>query len=476
MKVLFVAYEVYPFAKVGGLADVAGTLPKFLKKLGVDIEIVMPYHPGIGTRNIISTGLKLSTTYVENGYVFDAFESTLPDSDVRVFLLRNEELIDSAEIYGGRDLGVQAMAFCDAVTSFIQGRSYDVVHINDWQTALVAPYLEDLGKSAPARLFTIHNLGYQGDFSPDYFYRAGLPDRFFTYEGVLHYGKLNFLKSALIYADVLNTVSKTYAEEIQTEEYGAGLHEVLRFRKDDLFGVLNGIDYDIYDPQRDIRLPYSFTVENLDGKAKCKSALQQELKLEVSDRPLISLISRLVHQKGLDILSDVVHNIVAHGVQMVILGTGDNHFESVFRSVSKRYPEMVSVNLLFDQDLAQRIYAGSDMFLMPSLYEPCGLGQMFSMRYGTIPIVRYTGGLKDTVREFDEKLSTGNGFGFTEYSGDALFEAVKRAVSYFDRKGIWRKIIKNAMETDCSWSRSADEYITLYDSSINRRKEKFHNA
>ncbi|HAA85482.1 MAG TPA: glycogen synthase [Kosmotogaceae bacterium] len=476
MKVLFVAYEVYPFAKVGGLADVAGTLPKFLKKLGVDIELVMPYHPGIENKDIISTGLELSTTRVEGGYVFDIFESTLPGSDVRIFLLRNEELIDSTEIYGGRDLGVQAMAFCDAVTSFAQGRSYDVVHINDWQTALVAPYFEDLDESAPATLLTIHNLGYQGAYSPDYFYRSGLSDRFFTYEGVLHYGKFNFLKSGLIYADLLNTVSKAYAEEIQTEEYGAGLHEVLRFRKGDLFGVLNGIDYDIYDPRTDTRLPYNFSVNNIDGKAKCKSALQQELKLEVSDRPLISLISRLVHQKGLDILSDVINEIVAHGVQVAILGTGDNHFESVFRSISKRCPDMVSVNLLFDQDLAQRIYAGSDMFLMPSLYEPCGLGQMFSMRYGTIPVVRYTGGLRDTVKEFDEQQMIGNGFGFTDYSGGALLEAVKRAVSYYDRKDIWRTIIKNAMETDCSWNRSADEYITLYNSLMNMRKEKSQNA
>ncbi len=476
MRVLFAAYEIFPFAKVGGLADVAGALPKFLDKSDLDIELVMPYHTGIKGEGIRTAGFQVSTTFVEKGYTFDVFEGELPDSKVRVYFLKNEELMDSPDVYGGKNLGLQAMAFCDAVVSLSKRSSYDIVHMNDWQTALVAPYLKAVNDDSPATLFTIHNLGYQGDFSPDYFYMSGLPESFFTYEGVLHYGKFNFLKAGLIYSDILNTVSKAYADEIQTEEYGAGLQEVLKLRSDSFYGVLNGIDYDIYDPSKDPRLPASFSSDAPEGKAQCKKQLQEELGLEPSDAPVIALISRLVHQKGLDILSDITEKIVELGAQLIILGTGDSHFEEFFKNASFRFPGSVSANILFDAGLAQRIYGGSDMFLMPSLYEPCGLGQMFSMRYGTVPVVRYTGGLKDTVTEFNENTKKGNGFGFTDYNGKALLEAISRAMSTYCRKEYWEMIVKNAMTTDCSWNRSASEYIELYKLSVKKRKEKANNA
>jgi len=484
VNVAFVSYEVHPFAKVGGLADVSGALPKALKRMGVDVKLFMPKH-GIVDKNAQKFGLGIEKVlegvdvpFVNGGGKVDVYRSHLPKSDVEVYMIWNPEYFKYESVYDAEDIGRQAIFFSCAVFGVFKALDFkpDVVHANDWQTGLIPVYLKTNLRDDPffrdtATVYTINNLGYQGVFSREYLEFAGLPVYLFNIDALEFYGQINFMKGGILFSNVVNTVSSTYAEEIQTPEYGAKLEGVLKVRSADLYGVLNGIDYEEYNPATDKRIYVNYDVNNLDKKYMNKSRLQEELGLDVrDDLPLVSMINRLVDQKGLDLLMDVADYLMMLPVQFVLLGTGDPKYENFFQEFARRYPGRASVNIKFDAELAQKIYAGSDIFLIPSKYEPCGLGQMFSMRYGTIPVVRYTGGLADTVFEYDPVRKEGNGFGFVDYKSSELLKSLAKAVYFYTmRKNDWRRIIVNAMSTDCSWDRSADEYLKLY--NIAREKQ-----
>ncbi len=477
MKVAFVSFEVYPLAKVGGLADVAGSLPKALKSKGVDVEIFMPYHK-IVKKNIEKFNLRVEKvldqfdTGLKTDQKASLFKTNLPGTDIPVYLVSNDYYFSSEEVYGSPDGGQQAIFFTKAVIESIRKMNvhFDVIHSNDWQTGLLPVYLKSLYRNDPifsktSTVYTIHNLGYQGLFDRSYLDFAGLPDYLYNMDGIEFYGKINFMKGGILFSNIVNTVSPTYAEEIKTPEYGEKLEGVLQLRKDVLYGVLNGIDYVENDPKTDKRIPYNYDLNSLDGKKKDKLHLQKEIGLKESEKtPVIGLVSRLFDQKGLDLVEDIMKYVVSScDVNFILLGTGEPKYERAFLDLSKEFPQKVAVKIGFDVNLAQRIYAGSDFFLMPSKYEPCGLGQMYSLRYGTIPIVRYTGGLADTVKEFDGK--SGNGFGFKNYDSAHLVKAILKALYYYNVDDYMGTLIKNAMSMDLSWERSASEYIKLYELS-----------
>ncbi len=462
MKVLFVSYEVYPIAKVGGLADVAGALPKYLKDLGVEIDILMPFHKSIDKNITSKTGVVQKTKFLKREISFELHKKLRPLGNVDVFLLRNDELMNSDEVYGASDLGLQAMSFSDAAADFAADRGYDIVHLNDWHTGLMAVYLKQ-GNAKCRTVFSIHNLAYQGTYGREYLQISGIENRFLN--GITAGNNINFMKAGLVYSDKLSTVSPTYAKEIQTEEYGAGLEKVLSRRNRDLVGILNGIDYSEYDPEKDTRLWANYGLDSIEKKKVNKSNLQLLVGLPKSREPLVGLISRLVDQKGLDLIEEIRGELMRLPIQLVVLGTGDKKYEKMFKDLHENYSDKVAVRLTFDLDLAQKIYAGADLFLMPSRYEPCGLGQMFAMRYGTVPVVRYTGGLADTVKEYG--LSDhGNGFGFVDYSGECLLKALKKALEVYSHDDSWREVVRNAMKEDFSWEASAKNYLSLYKQTL----------
>ncbi len=467
LKILFVSYEVYPLAKVGGLADVAGSLPKALKGLGLDIDVLMPFHGSISEKGVENTGGIVCTESMKERYEFGVYLTKLPSSDVDVYLLKNDVLMDSREVYGSSNLGLQAMAFSDAAAAFAAGRGYDIVHLNDWHTGLMAVYLKER-KAYPGTIISIHNLAYQGVYPEEYFELSGIAEE--NRDAVCSGESLNCLKAGLVFADMITTVSPTYAKEIQTQEYGAGLDGVLEERSDVLAGILNGIDFGEYDPATDKRLSVNFDSNTIDKKIENKRALQREVGLPESEDAVLGLISRLVDQKGLDLLAEIKDELMKLPVQLVILGTGEKKYEAMFKALQQEFPDKMAAMLTFNLDLAQKIYGGADMFLMPSRYEPCGLGQMFAMRYGTIPIVRYTGGLADTVQEFDLSSLEGNGFGFNDYSSAGLLESLKRALEIYKDGESWRRLVLNAMSGDFSWGASARNYLAVYEKTLEVKK------
>ncbi|HOJ88385.1 MAG TPA: glycogen/starch synthase [Pseudothermotoga sp.] len=485
MKVAMVAYEVYPFAKVGGLADVVGSLPRVIEKQGVKVSVFMPFHKVV-QQNCAKLGLEIEPVAksiqvpnLQTSEKFDLYRSRMPDSNSVVYFIANDYYFSSPNVYEGPDLAEQSIFFSNASLEAMKylSENFDLVHAHDWQTGLIPVYLRTLYRTDPffsktAAVFTIHNLGYQGIFNPKYIKFAGLPGYLFNIDGLEFYGQVNFLKGGILFSDIVTTVSPTYAQEIQTEQFGEKLDGVLRLKAEDLYGILNGIDYNEYNPATDKRIYANYDLDHIDNKKINKRELQKELGLQSrEDAVLIGMINRLVDQKGLDLVEKVFDYVMMFDVQFVVLGTGDKKYEEFFRNVEKKYPARISSNIKFDIDLAQKIYAASDVFLMPSRYEPCGLGQMYSLRYGTIPIVRYTGGLADTVREYDSKTKEGNGFGFREYDTAHLLEAIARAVYFYkNERDHWLKIIKNAMTTDVSWDRSARQYIKVYQEALKKRK------
>ncbi len=477
MKVALVSFEVYPLAKVGGLADVVGALPKALKSNGVEVSVFMPFHK-LADRNMKKLGLTPQKvleefdTGLETKEKATLFRTVLPGTDITVYLVGNDYYFSSEEVYGAPDGAEQSIFFTKAVLEAMKrlNAGFDVIHVNDWQTGLLPVYLKSVYHDEPlfsgtSTLYTIHNLGYQGLFDRMYMDFAKLPDYLFNLDGVEFYGQINFMKGGLLFSDIVNTVSPTYAEEIKTEEYGAKLEGVLESRSEVLYGVLNGIDYEDNDPETDKRIPYHYNMGNLDGKRKNKEELQREMGIDVKPKtPVIGLISRLVDQKGLDLVNEIMRYVMTSDVQFVLLGTGDPKYEKSFTELAQEFPGKVGVKIGFDINLAQRIYSGSDFFLMPSRYEPCGLGQMYSLRYGTIPVVRYTGGLADTVVEFDGEK--GNGFGFKVYDSAHLIKTIMKALYNYEKDSNMSKLMRNAMSADLSWERSAKEYIKLYDLAL----------
>lgn len=479
LKILLVSAEVAPLAKVGGLADVAGALPKALRALGHDVRVVMPAYKMIedNPKHAVEDRLPTFSVPIREGYAEEAcVKQTWIDNDVPVYLIASDRyFVDATESQKVYSLSPEPYVFFNrAVAEFVPrlspAWSPDILHCNDWQTGLLPVYLHTFYGEHPvwanvARVFTIHNLAYQGLFPYETLRYAGLPDHLFTYDRLEFYGQMSFLKGGLVFSDMVSTVSPTYAQEIQTPEYGCGLEGLLQYLASQgrLTGILNGIDEEEFNPATDPRIPARYSAENVAGKAKCKAALQAECGLPRSkSAALIGVVSRLADQKGFDLLQTVAERMLRLPVQFVLLGTGDPQYEAYFQALEARFPKKVKAHIGFDTDLAQRIYAGSDLFLMPSRFEPCGLGQMISLRYGTIPIVRATGGLADTITDYDPRTGKGNGFVFREYAAEALLRAVQRAVETFQDKEQWEPLTQRALQIDFSWSSSARKYVALY--------------
>ncbi|HOS69326.1 MAG TPA: glycogen synthase GlgA [Bacillota bacterium] len=471
VKVLFAASEAVPFAKTGGLADVAGTLPRELVKLGADVRLIMPKYKSI-PRNFIDAMEYLGYVYVDLSWRQQyCAVLKLEYQGVITYFIDNEYYFNRDGLYGHFDEAEQFAFFSKAVLKVLPLIDFkpDIIHCNDWQTGVVSAFLKaGLGHigflNGIKTIYTIHNLKYQGMFPKEILGDIlGLSWDYFNSEGLELHDCVNYMKAGIAYSDIITTVSKTYAEEIKTDFFGENLNGILSKRTEYLYGILNGIDYEENDPDTDSRIYKNFNAENIEGKYENKRMLQELLELpQREEAPVIGIVSRLVEQKGFDLIAHVLDELLQMDIQMVVLGTGDINYEEMFNNAAERYPDKVSANIKYDGVLAQRIYAGSDMFLMPSLYEPCGLSQIFSLRYGTVPIVLETGGLKDTVMPYNEYTGEGTGFTFTNYNAHEMLDAVKRAISCYGQKDIWENIVKRGMKQDFSWNKSAKEYLDLY--------------
>ncbi|HYF83340.1 MAG TPA: glycogen synthase GlgA [Clostridia bacterium] len=471
IKVLFAASEAVPFAKTGGLADVAGTLPRELVKLGADVRLIMPKYKSI-PQCFIERMEYIGYVYVDLAWRHQyCAVLKLEHEGVVVYFIDNEYYFNRDTLYGHFDEAEQFAFFSKALLKVLPMIDFkpDIIHCNDWQTGVVGAFLkaqfklEEFYKEIRT-VYTIHNLKYQGIFSKETLGDIlGLGWEYFNAEGLEFKDCVNYMKAAIVYSDIITTVSKTYAEEIKNDFFGENLNGIINKRADSLYGIVNGIDYQENDPETDKRIYQNFNAGDIKGKYENKRMLQQSLGLpEREDIPIISIVSRLVDQKGLDLIACVFDELLQLDIQLVVLGTGDKKYEEMFSAAASKYPDKVSANLKYDGVLAQRIYAGSDMFLMPSLYEPCGLSQLFSLRYGTVPIVRETGGLNDTIMSYNEFTEEGTGFTFANYNAHEMLDSIKRAISFYGQKFTWEVIIKNGMKQDFSWNKSALEYMELY--------------
>ncbi|MDD3438552.1 MAG: glycogen synthase GlgA [Clostridiaceae bacterium] len=475
INVLFAASEAVPFAKTGGLADVAGTLPRELVKLGADVRLIIPKYKSI-PRNFVEAMEYIGYVYVDLAWRHQyCAVLKLEYQGVITYFIDNEYYFNRDCLYGHFDEAEQFAFFSRAVLKVLPLIDFkpDIIHCNDWQTGVVSAFLKagfgHIGFLKDIKtVYTIHNLKYQGMFPKEVLGDIlGLSWDYFNPEGLELHDCVNYMKAGIAYSDIVTTVSKTYAEEIKTDFFGENLNGILTKRSESIFGILNGIDYLENDPETDTRIYKSFNAEDLEGKYENKKMLQESLGLPQREEvPVIGVVSRLVGQKGFDLIAHVLDEMLKMDIQLVVLGTGDSNYENMFRNAAERYPGKVSANIKYDGVLAQRIYAGSDMFLMPSLYEPCGLSQIFSLRYGTVPIVRETGGLKDTVMPYNEFTGEGTGFSFANYNAHEMQDTVKRAISFYKNKDIWEKIVKSGMKQDFSWSKSAKEYMELYEKMV----------
>jgi len=480
MKVLIASPEVYPFVKTGGLADVTGSLPKALKKLGVEARVILPKHKQIGNNFPLRyKNLKISCPISNKVVEAEIVES---ESDgIIAYLIEKDEYFYRDYLYSTPDGDYLDNAerfafFSKAVLEAIKVIDYvpDVLHLNDWETALAALFLRVHYRDDPllkkvATLLTIHNLGYQGIFWHYDMHLLNLGWEYFTPEYLEFYGKINFLKGGIVFADLINTVSKKYSQEIQTPEFGFGLDGVLKKRAKDLFGVLNGIDYEEWDPERDEKIAAKYSKLTIHKKGINKAALQKKVGLPQSEnRPLVATISRLSEQKGFDIIIPAIPKFAEMGLQYVVLGTGERKYHEELEDMRKTFPDTFAVKIGYDDYLAHLIEAGADIFLLPSKYEPCGLNQLYSLKYGTVPVVRGVGGLDDTIVDYSENPDSGTGFKFYEYSTDAMLSALRRALDVYRDKEAWMRLVMRCMDEDFSWERSAREYIKLYELAIER--------
>ncbi len=472
VKVLYVSNEVAPYAKVGGLGDVAGTLPPALADLGIDVRVVMPLHRQCLEHDSYEVALPaLEANMGRRTCTARVLTNTLPASSVPIYFIEYDQYFDRPEIYGegGKDYPDAAERyafFARAVQALPEALGFDadVIHANDWPTGLVPVFAREQA-SAPT-IYTIHNLAYQGQFPREKAAALGIEPGSAAMRAVLRDGALNYMAAGIRTATLVSTVSERYAQEIGTEQYGDGLEDLLLARSADLHGVLNGIDYDVWNPRTDRALPVNFSAEDLAPKGECKAALQAEMGLPVKPEvPLVGCVSRMAWQKGLDILAEVIPEAMKTPMQFAILGTGEQDLEEKYADLDKAYPQAVAARISYDEGLAHRIYAGSDLFAMPSRYEPCGLGQMISMCYGTIPVVHATGGLADTVTEHGDQQT---GFVLEELTATALLAALRRAAEAIADDIGWRTIMLNAMRQDFSWNQSAQRYKELYDLAVSR--------
>ncbi|RJX25600.1 MAG: glycogen synthase GlgA [Dethiobacter sp.] len=470
MKVLFVASEAVPFIKTGGLADVIGSLPVELRKLGVDARVILPKYgeiaPRLRDKMVLRKNLAITMGWRYQYYgILETEHSGVP-----FYFIDNDYFFNRRGLYGFEDDAERFAFFSHAVLKALPHLDFvpQYLHCNDWHTGMVSVFLKAHYERDPfykdiRTLFTIHNLGYQGLFPLKMLEELlELEPEYFTMDGIEFFGQGSYLKGGLVFSDFLTTVSKTYAAEIQAPSYGEGLDGLLKQRNKDLEGIRNGIDYRIYDPMSDPEISIPFR-SSLVKKHQNKLFLQKSLGLPQSrEIPLLAFINRFVEQKGLDLITYVIKEILAMNVQLVILGTGEKKYRDFFQRIFKQHPDKFFASFNFDDSLARKIYAGSDLFLMPSLYEPCGIGQMIAMRYGSIPIVRETGGLKDTVKPFDISSGEGNGFIFTDFNAHEMLYTIKKAVNLYQNKQAWARLIKNAVRMDYSWDSSARKYLELY--------------
>lgn len=480
IKVLIAAAEAVPFAKTGGLGDVIGSLPKELIKQGVDARVIMPNYLDI------PDGFKQQMEFKKHFFVQVGWRQQYCGilefvyQGVTFYFVDNEYYFKRHGCYGYHDDAERFGFFCRAVLESLAKIDFmpDVIHCHDWHAGMVSVLFDAHYRHVPAyqqirTLFTIHNLRYQGVFPKEILHDIlSLDWRYFNAEGVEFHEGVSFMKGGLAYSDMISTVSRTYAHEIQDPFFGEELDGFLRKRQGDLVGIVNGIDYDVYNPKSDKYICSQYDVEHLDQKMKNKINLQRRLGLPVrEDVPIIALVSRLVGPKGLDLIEHMFFNLVKqaaavgeefYDIQLVVLGTGEARYENFFKYMAWQYPGKVSANIMFDDELAHQIYAGADLFLMPSLYEPCGIGQLIAMRYGTLPIVREIGGLKDTVQSYNEQTGEGNGFTFVNYNAHDMLDTINWALKTFQDKKVWNQVVKNAMKSDYSWQQSAIQYVNTY--------------
>ena len=482
MKILMASPEAVPYVKSGGLADVAGALCKEYRRMKKDVLLILPLYRKImhGQQPPEDTGLVIDVPIggrVVKGRIFSDGLATR--------FLKCDEFFDRVELYGTpeadyADNASRFIFFSRGVLEACKALDFkpDIIHCNDWQTGLIPLYLKTLYRrdtffKKTASLFTLHNMGYQGLFPSSDFPLTNLGWEFFRPDLLEFYGKVNFLKAGLISADVLNTVSDTYSREILGREFGYGLEGVLKNRQRDLYGVVNGIDYEEWDPSKDGFLPVNYDHADITGKAACRRDLVRSLfrragGVKSESVPLVGMVGRLSEQKGLDLVAESVPALLSFGIKLVILGKGDEKFQKVFADLSAKHGSMVSVTIGFDDSLAHRIYAGADFFLMPSRYEPCGLGQLIAQRYGAIPVARRTGGLADTILDYDPLKKKGTGFTFADYTASAMQDALKRAFCVFTDREKMKKMIKEGMKMNFSWKKSAERYLSLYNTAMKK--------
>ncbi len=481
MHIVFAASECVPFSKTGGLADVVGALPSALSRLGHRATVYLPRYK--------QTKLPQSRTVVQSITVpFDdryRFCSVLDGgehSGVQFYFIDYPQYFERDALYGTPlgDYSDNAERFALYSRAVLEATKIlgvpDVFHCHDWQSALVPILLRTLYGEDPAfpnaaSVFTIHNMGYQGLFPPDTLPLLMLPWDLFTIDKLEFFGKVNFLKGALVFSDYVTTVSKKYSQEIQTSEYGFGLEGVLRGRASTVTGILNGVDYAEWSPETDKFILARYSPNDLDGKAQCKQDLLAQFGVTGADPtlPVIGIVSRFAAQKGFDLISHVADRLAREDMIVVALGTGDKIYEDLFRRLNKAYPQKFAIKIAYDNVVAHKIEAGADMFLMPSRYEPCGLNQIYSLKYGTVPVVRATGGLDDTIEPWDARSGRGTGFKFTEYTGEALLSTIRAALQAYRDQASWKKLMRNGMSRDFSWNASAQEYVKVYERAREQR-------
>ncbi len=480
MRILFVASEGLPFSKTGGLADVVEALPKALVAQGHECAVVLPRYRGTKATAVVMPSLTIPMGGTRLRFPAIADGTVL--NGVRYFFVEDPAYFDRDGLYGGAtgDYPDNPERYAELCRAAIEIAKHiwptDVFHCHDWQTALVpvllrTSYSDDpLVKDIPV-VFSIHNMGYHGQFTRDVLDRVGLPQVLFYPAGIEFYGSVNLLKGGLVFSDYLTTVSRKYAEEIQTREYGHGLDGVAKSRADRLVGILNGVDYAAWNPEKDKLIAANYSAKDLSGKQVCKQDLLEVFGLshDLLERPVIGIVSRFADQKGFDLIAEKAHELMREDLVLVVVGTGERKYEDLFRALAAAYPGRVGVKIAYDNALAHKVEAGADMFLMPSRYEPSGLNQMYSLKYGTVPIVRATGGLDDSIEPFDVEHGTGTGFKFKEYTGEALLFAVRQALHHYMDERIWKRIQLNGMAKDFSWKKPAAEYAKLYEAARTAR-------
>lgn len=477
MKVLYVTAESVPFIKTGGLADVAGSLPEAIKNQGVDIRVVMPLYSQI-PQKYKDRMEDIGYYYVDLGFRHKYVGVlSLEQNGVTYYFLDSEDYFHRDNIYGEGDDGERFIYFSKAAASLPKFLDFkaDIIHSNDWHAGLVPVYRQDFAKGDSMfgdmrSVHTIHNLKYQGIFDQGLVGDvASLSVKEYLHDdGLKYYDKINLMKAGIVYSHILTTVSRSYAEEIKNEFFGETLEGIINQHSGKLRGVVNGIDYNIYDPKTDKKIFKNYSLETIEDKKKNKEKIQEKYGLKKDpDVPLVSMVSRLVAMKGLDLVERILEELLQEDIQFVVLGTGDSEYEDMFKHFGEKYPEKMSARIYFDEDEAHEIYAASDIFLMPSMSEPCGISQLISLRYGTIPVVREVGGLKDTVEPYNKYTGKGNGFSFENFNAHELLFTLKEAINLYNNDEIWSNLIKQAMNSKHDWAESSKEYIDIYRSLLN---------